>query len=74
MSLAEIARERGETFRIQCPKEPLHFPPALRPSDRRIDQVKMQVSRDLLKMGASEITAMIDVMWPFVLCGLTARR
>jgi hypothetical protein len=61
LSLAEISRERGETFRIQRPKEPLNFPPALRPSDRRIDQLKTQVSRDLLEMGTGEITAMINV-------------
>ncbi len=74
LSLVEISREHSETFRIQRPKEPLNFPPALRPSDRRIDQLKMQVRRDLLEMGAGEITAMIRVMWPFVLCGLPARR
>ena len=61
VALAKISRERGETFRIQRPKEPLNFPPALRPSDRRIDQVKMQVRRDLLEMGADESTAMINV-------------
>jgi len=61
VALAKISRERGETFRIQRPKEPLNFPPALRPSDRRIDQLKTQVSCDLLEMGAGEITAMIDV-------------
>ena len=51
----------GETFRIQCPKEPLNFPPALRPSDRGIDQLEMEVCRDLLEMRAGEITAMIDM-------------
>ena len=61
LSLAEVARKCGETFRIQRPKEPLHFPPALRPSDSRKDQLKMQVRRDLLEMGAGEITTMIDV-------------
>src|SRR2546425_3344439 len=61
LSLAEIARECGETFRIQRPKEPLNFPPALRPSDSRKDQLKMQVRRDLLEMGAGEITTMIHV-------------
>ena len=60
-SLAEISREVGETFRIQCPEEPLNFPSALRPSDSRIDQLEMEVCRDLLEMRAGEITAMIDV-------------
>src|SRR5262249_33053848 len=60
-ALAEIPWEVGKTFRIQCPKEPLDFPPALRPSDRRIDQLKMQVCRDLFEMRTGEITAMIDV-------------
>ena len=72
LSLAERAREGGETFRIHRPKEPLHFPPALRPSDRRKDQVKMQVRRDLLEMGAGEITAVIHDMCPSALCGLVA--
>src|SRR3954469_3371228 len=61
VSLAEIPRKRGETFRMPCPKEPLDFPPALRPSDRRIDQWKMQVCRDLFEMRAGEIPAMIDL-------------
>ena len=60
-AVAEIPRKRGETFRIQCPKEPLNLPAALRPSDRRIDQLAMEVCRDLLKMRAGEITAMIDM-------------
>ena len=60
-SLAEIPRELGEAFRMQCPEEPLNFPPALRPSDSRIDQLEMQVCRDLIEMGAGEITAMIDI-------------
>ena len=55
MSLAEISRERGETFRIQRPKEPLNFPPALRPSDRGIDQLETQVCRDLIEMGIATI-------------------
>src|SRR6516162_7439749 len=59
--LAEISREVGETFRIQCPEEPLNFPPALRPPDRGIDQLETQVCRDLIEMGAGEITTMIDV-------------
>ena len=59
--MAEIPRKRGETFRMQCPKEPLNLPAALRPSDRRIDQLAMEVCRDLLKMRAGEITAMIDM-------------
>src|SRR5262245_20253737 len=61
LSLAERAGEGGETFRIQRPKEPLNFPPALRPSDRRKDQLKMQVRRDLLEMGAGAITPVIHV-------------
>ena len=61
VSLAEIARECGETLRMQRPKEPLNFPPALRPSDRRLDQLKTQVRRDLLEMSAGAITAMIHV-------------
>ena len=60
-SLAEIPRELGETFCIQCAKEPLDFPPALRPADSRINKLKMQVCRDLLEMRAGEITAMIDM-------------
>src|SRR5262245_6769969 len=55
LSLAEIAGECGETCRIHRPKEPLNLPPALRPSDRRKDQLKMQVRRDLFEMGAGEI-------------------
>ena len=46
---------------MQCPEEPLNFPPALRPSDSRIDKLKMQVCRDLFEMRAGEITAMIDM-------------
>src|SRR6266478_4436258 len=60
-SVAEIPRKHGETFRIQCPKEPLNLPSALRPSDRRIDQLEMEVCRDLLEMRAGELTAMIDM-------------
>ena len=71
-SLAEISWECGETFRIQGPEKPLNFPSALRPSDSRIDQLEMEVCRDLLEMRAGEITAMIDIMWPFVLCGSSA--
>ncbi len=71
-SVAEIPRKRGETFRIQCPKEPLNLPAALRPSDRRIDQLAMEVCCDLLEMRAGEITAMIDNMCPSALCGAAA--
>jgi len=71
-SVAEIPRKRGETFRMQCPKEPLNLPAALRPSDRRIDQLAMEVCRDLLEMCAGEIAAMIDIMCPSMLCGATA--
>ena len=46
---------------MQCPKEPLNLPSALRPSDRRIDQLAMEVCRDLFEMRAGEITAMIDM-------------
>jgi hypothetical protein len=60
-SFAEIPRKLGETFRIQCPKEPLNLPSALRPSDSRIDQLAMEVCRDLREMRAGEITAMIDM-------------
>src|SRR2546427_5083567 len=60
-SVAEIPRKLSETFRMQCPKEPLNLPAALRPSDRRIDQLAMEVCRDLLEMRAGEITAMIDM-------------
>ena len=71
-SLAEIPRKLSETFRIQCPKEPLNLPAALRPSDRRIDQLAMEVCCDLLEMRAGEITAMIDNMCPSALCGNAA--
>src|SRR2546428_13517698 len=60
-SLAEIPRKLSETFRLQCPKEPLNLPSARRPSDSRIDQLAMEVCRDLLEMRAGEITAMIDM-------------
>jgi len=46
---------------MQRPKEPRHVPSALGPSDRRKDQVKMQVRRDLRERGAGEITPMIHV-------------
>ena len=35
VSLAEIAWEFGETFRMQGPEKPLNLPSALRPSDSR---------------------------------------
>ena len=72
-AMAEIPWKFGKAFRIQRPEEPFNLPAALRSADSGIDQLEMQVCRDLLEMGAGEITTMIDVMWPFVLCGLTAR-
>jgi len=61
VSLAEIPRECGETLGIQRPEKPLNFPSALRPSHRGMDQLEMEIGRDLLEMRAGEITAMIDV-------------
>jgi hypothetical protein len=60
-AVAEIPRKRDETFRIQGPKEPLNLPAALRPSNGRIDQLAMEVCRDLLEMRAGEVTTMIDM-------------
>ncbi len=70
--VAEIPRKRGEPCRMPCPKEPLNLPAALRPSDRRIDQLAMEVCRDLLARRAGAITAMIDIMCPSTLCGAVA--
>jgi hypothetical protein len=69
LALAKIARECGETFRIQGPEKPLNFPSALRPSHRGIDKLETEVCGDLLERRAGEITAMIDDMCPSALCG-----
>jgi|SoiMethySBSTD1v2_1073268.scaffolds.fasta_scaffold219493_5 hypothetical protein len=61
LSLAEIAGECGETFRMQGPEQLRNFPSALRPSDSRRDKWAMEVCRDLLEMRAGAITAMIDM-------------
>jgi len=61
LSLAKIARECGETFRIQGPEKALNFPSALRPSNPGIDKLETEVCCDLIEMRAGEITAMIDV-------------
>jgi hypothetical protein len=61
LSLAKIAWECGETFRIQGPEKPLNFPSALRPSNRGMDKLETEVCCDLLEMRADAITAMIDV-------------
>jgi hypothetical protein len=67
-------RFHTKRFSVERAEQALDLAPSLRARDGGIDKTEAQAGRDLLEMVAREVAAVIDIMWPFVLCGLTARR
>src|SRR5215813_11147441 len=69
----QMPGQLGQEFGVERAEQTLDLAPSLRARDGGIDKAEAQAGRDLLEMVAGEIAAVIRIMWPFVLCGLTAR-
>lgn len=66
--MPQLPGQLGEEFGVERAEQALDLPPSLGACDSGIHQTEAQAGRDLLEMGAGEVAAVIDDMWPDVLC------